>query len=583
MSRRYQPQRAPWSAASTRPTGMWARSTAKIAAVSTQGRSSLARRNGGRQGGPPRCATQAPADCRSGACWLDPPDPMPDAPSSAWGPLRQPLFRAVWLAAVVSNVGTWMHDTSAAWLMTSLSPSPLMVALMQTAMSLPFFLLALPAGALADIVDRRRVLLGTQGWMLSAAAALGVLALAGRTTPWSLLGLTFALGLGAAMNAPAWQAITPELVPREDLAPAVALNGVAVNVARAVGPALGGLLVAAIGPGGVFLLNAASFVGVIAVLAAWRRPAPDGGLPAERVLGAILAGVRYVRHAAPVRTVLVRTAAFVLSASGVWALLPLVARGRLGLGAVGYGLLLGWLGVERLLVGATLLFAGASATLGVGRAVPAAALALIAAGLAWMSTMSTLLVAAQRAVPGWVRARALAVTFLVIQGGMAVGSLLWGALASHAGIPAALVGAAAGLVLGLAAAPGHRVAGIETLDLTPAARRPLPDAVGVEDLDEGPVLVIVEYRIDPARAADYTRAMHELARLRRRDGAVEWGLFRDAADPGRYVETFLVDSWAEHLRQHERVTAVDRAVQDRAAAFHLGPGRPLVTHLIAAR
>ncbi len=527
---------------------------------------------------------------------------MPDAPSSsALSPLRQPLFRAVWLAAVVSNVGTWMHDTSAAWLMTSLSPSPLMVALMQTAMSLPFFLLALPAGALADVVDRRRVLLGTQGWMLAAAAALGVLALSGRTTPWSLLGLTFALGLGAAMNAPAWQAITPELVPREDLAPAVALNGVAVNVARAVGPALGGLLVAAIGPGGVFLLNAASFVGVIAVLAAWRRPAPDGGLPAERVVGAILAGVRYVRHAAPVRTVLVRTAAFVLSASGIWALLPLVARRRLGLGAVGYGLLLGCLGagaivgaavlprlrrrlgVERLLVGATLLFAGASATLGVGRAVPAAALALIAAGLAWMSTMSTLLVAAQRAVPGWVRARALAVTFLVIQGGLAVGSLLWGALAAHAGIPAALVGAAAGLVLGLAAAPRHRVAGIDALDLTPAARRPLPDAVGVADPDEGPVLVIVEYRIDPARAADYTRAMHELARLRRRDGAVEWGLFRDAADPGRYLETFLVDSWAEHLRQHERVTAVDRAVQDRAAAFHLGPGRPLVTHLIAAR
>src|SRR5581483_10935245 len=346
----------------------------------------------------PRDATAA--DCRCAPCWLDPAVPMPDAPSSsALSPLRQPLFRAVWLAAVVSNVGTWMHDTSAAWLMTSLSPSPLMVALMQTAMSLPFFLLALPAGALADVVDRRRVLLGTQGWMLAAAAALGVLALSGRTTPWSLLGLTFALGLGAAMNAPAWQAITPELVPREDLAPAVALNGVAVNVARAVGPALGGLLVAAIGPGGVFLLNAASFVGVIAVLAAWRRPAPDGGLPAERVVGAILAGVRYVRHAAPVRTVLVRTAAFVLSASGIWALLPLVARRRLGLGAVGYGLLLGCLGagaivgaavlprlrrrlgVERLLVGATLLFAGASATLGVGRAVPAAALALIAAGL----------------------------------------------------------------------------------------------------------------------------------------------------------------------------------------------------------
>ncbi|HLK09823.1 MAG TPA: MFS transporter [Candidatus Binatia bacterium] len=526
---------------------------------------------------------------------------MTDAPSSAWGPLRQPLFRAVWLAAVVSNVGTWMHDTSAAWLMTSLSTSPLVVALMQTAMSLPFFLLALPAGALADVVDRRRVLLVTQTWMLVAALALGMLALSGRTTPWSLLGLTFALGLGAAMNAPAWQAITPELVAREDLAPAVALNGVAVNVARAVGPALGGLLVAVISPGGVFLLNAASFVGVIAVLGAWRRAPSEGGAPAERVVGAILAGVRYVRHAAPVRTVLVRSAAFVVSASGVWALLPLVARQGLGLGAVGYGLLLGCLGagalvgaaalpglrrrlgVERLLAAATGVFAGASATLGVVRVAPLAGVALLGAGVAWMTTMSSLLVAAQTAVPGWVRARALAVTFLVLQGGLAAGSLLWGTVATHAGVPTALMAAAGGLVLGLAVAPGHRIAGIEALDLTPAARWPLPDAVGVEDLDEGPVLVTVEYRIDPARSAEYARAMRDLARVRRRDGAVEWGLFRDAAEPARYLETFLVDSWAEHLRQHARVTAVDRAVQERAAAFHLGPGRPLVTHLIAAR
>jgi MFS family permease len=265
--------------------------------------------------------------------------------ASAWGPLREPLFRALWIAAVASNVGTWMEDVGEAWLMTSLTSSTLLVALVETAGSLPVVLLAIPSGAFADLVDRRRLLLITQAWMLIVAATLGVLTVTGHTTPWLLLTLAFALGLGAAANAPAWEAITPELVTRDELPAAVTLGAVAFNVARAIGPALGGLLVAAIGSGAVFLLNAVSFLGVIIVLYRWRRPVEKSNLPPEHVLGALRAGLRYVRHTPTIQAVLVRAATFILCASALWALLPLVARRGLGLSAAGYGVLLGCIGL----------------------------------------------------------------------------------------------------------------------------------------------------------------------------------------------------------------------------------------------
>src|SRR3989442_1325656 len=338
-------------------------------------------------------------------------EPLHDSetrPSSAWSPLAHPVFRALWLASCVSNVGTWMHDTSAAWLMTGLAPSPLMVSLMQTATSLPFFLLALPAGALADIVDRRRLLLVTQAWMLVAAAALGVCTVLGRTGPWLLLSLTFCMGLGNALNAPAWQATTPDLVPREELAGAVALGGISVNVARALGPALGGLLVAALGAGWVFLLNAASFLRVVLVLARWHREVSRSRLPPEDVPGAMRAGVRYVRHSAPFRAVLARTAAFVVPASALWALLPLFARRGLELSATGYGLLLGCLGAgaivgaaflprvherltsDRLVLAGTAVFAAVSAVVALARVPLIAGGGLFIGGVAWMGAMSTL-------------------------------------------------------------------------------------------------------------------------------------------------------------------------------------------------
>jgi MFS family permease len=429
-------------------------------------------------------------------------------------------------------------------------------------------------------VDRRRLLLATQTWMALAAAALGTLTLAGRTTPPLLLGLTFALGIGAAVTAPAWQSMTPELVPRTDLAAAVALNAVAFNLARAVGPAAGGLTTASVGPGIVFLVNAVSFLAVLVTLVHWRRPAvPTFEVP-EDVFGAMRSGARYVRHSLPLRAVLARSAVFVVFASAVWSLLPLVARQLLGLGAVGYGVLLGCLGlgavlgatvlprlrerflIDRLMAAATLLFALASATLGAVHAPIPAGVVLVGGGMAWLAVMSSINV--------------------VIQGSMAGGALLWGWLAGRIGVPNVLLLAAGGLVGGLAVVSRFPLAAAEGLDLSPAEPVPAPAVAGDLAPNDGPVLVTVEYRIDPARAEEFVEAIRRMARIRRRDGAQLWGVFRDAVDPARWLETFTVESWAEHLRQHERVTVSDRELQAVARSFHVGPTRPAVTHYIAA-
>jgi MFS family permease len=524
---------------------------------------------------------------------------MSETESSTWSPLRLSLFRALWLAAVASNVGTWMHNVGAEWLMTTLAPTPFVVALMQTAETAPTFLLALPAGALADIVDRRRLLIFSQAWMLVAAVGLAAVTLAGVTTPGVLLVLTFGLGLGAAMNAPAWQAIVPELVPRRELTAAVSLNSVAFNIARAVGPALGGVIVAAAGSWAVFLLNSLSFVGVIFVLYRWRREKVESISPTERVVGAMRAGLRYARHAPELKSVLVRTGVFALCASALWAMMPLVARTELKLNAFQYGMLLGCLGagavagvfalawarrtfsVNLLTVLGTIVFAGTTAALGYLTNYALLCVALLAGGVAWMTTMSSLNVSVQTVVPEWVRARALALYLLVFFGSLAAGAATWGALAERVGLKATLFTAAAAMLVGLAAAPFFPLRGGEGLDLNPSLHWTDPTFVQEPHPEHGPVLVTVEYLIDPARAAEFARAMQDVKRIVRRDGATRWGLFADTAQPGRYLETFLVESWAEHMRQHARVTNEDRAVQAHARTFHVGDTPPVVTHLVA--
>lgn len=521
--------------------------------------------------------------------------------TGAWGPFREPVFRALWIATLVSMVGSWMQDVGAAWLMTLLAPSPIMVALVQSATSMPIFLLAIPAGALADVVDRRRLLLIAQSWMMGAAAVLAVATLMGAVTPEVLLLLTFLLGIGSALTAPAWQAIVPELVSKSEIAQAVALNAVAINAARAVGPAIGGLLIAAGGPGLAFVVNAVSFVGVVLVLYRWQRPPSESILPAERFLAAMRGGVRYLRHAPALQAILVRAALFVFCASVLWALVPLLARERLQAGPTGYGILLGCMGlgavsaatvlprlrrimaVDRLVASATLVFALAVTGLATMTWFLAICGAMFIAGAAWLSVLATFNVGVQTMVPWWVRARALSTYLLALFGSMAAGSATWGAVASRWGMPAALLIAACGFLVGLLAMLRYRIRTGEGLNLTPSREVPRPHVSMEPDPDQGPILTTVEYRIDGERADEFEQVMLRLGRVRRRDGAIQWGVFKDLADSNRYVEVFLSESWVEHLRFHERLSVEDRSIRDLAVSFHVGDGPPAVSHLAAGR
>ena len=523
-------------------------------------------------------------------------------------PLRQSLFRDRWLASLVSNVGSWMQDTAGTWLMTALTASPLLIALMQTAASLPALFLAFPAGAAADIVDRRRLLIFWQAWMLASVAVLSVLTFAGMIPPWMLLALTFLLNIGSAMNNPAWQAVVPELVPRHQLADAISLNSAGFNLARAVGPALGGLLVAAftsarIGAGVVFLLNSLSFVAVIIVLVRWKRtPVFKSALPAERMYGSLRAGVRYAMHAPTLQATLVRAFLFTVFASGIWALLAVVAQNDLHQGAMGYGILNGCLGVgavvgaallprvrrqfssSTIILAAALAFAASLLILAFARSIPLIVLALVAAGFAWTSTTSTFNVVVQLSVPSWVQARALGIYQTVFWGGMAAGSALWGIIAEHHSTPMALAIAAAGMLLTIPVAHQYPLPQGPPPDLTPnELNRASPQVTIEPHPTAGPVMVTVEYHVDQPVYADFVRAIHELRDVRLRDGAMRWGVFQDTRDPERVLEIFIVESWIEFLRQRERLTASDRMVRDKVWQFHKGEGQPIATFMIYAR
>ena len=410
--------------------------------------------------------------------------PSTRRPDSAWMPLSEPLFRSLWIAAVVSYSGTWMQNVGAGWLMTQLSDSPLMVSLVQAASAIPVFVAVLPAGALADMVDRRRLLLFTQSWMIVAALALGVLTLFHAVGPWSLLAFTFLLGIGAVMNDPAWQAITPDVVSPAQHGSAVALNSAGFNVARAVGPAVGGIVVASAGAGWSFLLNAASFFGVVYFLYKWKC-APREPLATNGIVEAIREGFRYVQGAPQVTSVLIRTGAFSFGAASLLALLPVVCQPH---GAQGYGFLLtcfglGALGgaallprlklqysVDGLVAGATLLYAGMTFLAGQVHLFNWLCLVLFTAGAAWIGILACFNVVAQTMCPSWMRARALSMYLLVLQGGMAVGSALWGELAARQGVPAALAWSALAMVIGLSTIRRHRLTAAE-LKMAPSVVR----------------------------------------------------------------------------------------------------------------
>lgn len=518
---------------------------------------------------------------------------------SAWAPLRHSVFRALWIAQTVSNVGTWMQTVGAQWLIVSLGGTALTVSLVQTATTLPTFLIGLPAGALGDILDRRKLMVWSQLFMLVCAAALGVLTVAGDIGIPTVLALTFGIGLGSALLRPSWQAVQPELVERDEIPQAAALNGVSMNMARAVGPAIGGVVVAATNAGVCFIANAGSFLGVMGVLLRWKRPTQESALGAEHVTHAIRVGTRYVRHSPRLRAVLWRTLSFCAFSSALWALLPVVAHDRLHLGSGGYGLLLAAVGIgavsgafvlaaararwsaDHVVAAATLAFVAVALVLAWSRIAVFDAAALVVGGLAWIAVLSSLNASAQVALPAWVRARGMATYLLVFQGGQAAGSFAWGVLATHTSTATTLTVVAAGLAVGLVlSSRRHKLATTVALDMTPVSHWSDPEVSADPDPNR-PVLVTIEYRVPSQNHAAFREAMQRLGRSRRRTGAERWSLYQDAADPDLFVENYLVDSWEEHMRQHyERQTALDQQLQERALALtsngHVAPARHLI-------
>jgi MFS family permease len=519
----------------------------------------------------------------------------PTAEGSAWAPFHSRTFAAMWSAQFVSNVGGWMQTVAAQWLMISLTTSATYVALVQTAASLPVVLFSVLAGALGDLVDRRRFLLLTQGLMLLAAVALGALALEGLVTPLVLLALIFAVGAGQALTSPTWQTLQPELVPPADRRQAISLGAVNQNLARAVGPALGGVILAATSAGTVFLVNAFTFLAVIAVLLWWHSTRSAQALPREHVSEAVRAGGRYVMASPVLRVILLRAALLIFFASAIWALLPLVARNDLHLGSGGYGLLLGSVGIGAV-GGAALLprlnarltprvllcigslgLAGVALVLGYVHVTVAVALCLVVGGAAWILALSTLNSLFQLSLPQWVKARGMAYYLIVFQGGNAVGSAVLGITAERAGLTPTYLIAGIALALGPLAGLRYRFQPIPPQDLVPAGDWPQPQ-LAADTSPIGPVLVSVEYYAVEGRTEEMVAALEAARFSRRRTGATSWRVWQDAADPSRVVEQFVVATWDEHLRQHERVSVHDQERLDKVRALTDPSRSTTVTH-----
>ncbi|GAA3938858.1 MFS transporter [Hymenobacter algoricola] len=524
---------------------------------------------------------------------------MPAAPATLWTPFAHAVFRAIWVAGLVSNVGTWMQNVAGVWLVTTLTTSALLVALMQTATSLPAFLLSLPSGVLADLIDRRRLLLFTQAFMAVVAAVLGVLTLTGGISALAVLGFTFLLGMGSALNAPIWQTVVTELVPRPVLPFAITLNGVSNNIARAIGPAIGGLVIAYYSPGFVFLLNGLSFLGTWAVVYAWRRTPTAVAGPAENFIGALRAGMRYVQYSPALYGVLVRTFAFSFGASAMWALVSVVVARKLHLSSGHYGTMLSWLGAgavagaflmgragsrlnfnQRVLLGG-LAFVGTNVALALFTAVYWLYPVMFLSGIAWLMVMTSFSTTVQLNVPKWVQARVISIYMLVFQAGLSVGSLVWGELADRTTLTVALLGAAGWMLLSSGLALPFPMRSGENLNLDPAGHWPTPEVQGEVDPDDGPVVVMVEYLVAPQDWPAFRQAAELLTRLRLRDGALRAGVFADMAHPERITEFFYVATWGEHQRQHLRFTKEDQAIEAQVQQFHTGSVPPHVTHFLA--
>ncbi len=536
----------------------------------------------------------------------EPPLPIspPDAPlrpvptTTAWAPLKLPVFRMLWAAWMTANTTMWMNDVAAAWLMSTLTPSPVMVALVQTASTLPVFLLGLGSGALADILDRRRFLVVTQFWVAGTATLLCLATLSGVIDPVLLLVLVFLNGIGLAMRWPVYSAIVPNLVPRVQLPAALALNGVAMNASRIIGPIVAGALIASAGTEYVFVLNAVLSLAAAIVILRWKTEKKTSALPGERFLGAIRVGVQYVRQSDRMRSVLLHVVIFFSQSTALIALLPLLARRIDNGSATTFTLLLAAMGVGAIASAFTLPKFRSTTTrddlLRNGSRVQALAMAAVAfspnlwiavpmmmiAGGAWLIAANSLSVSAQFALPDWVRARGMSIYQVALMGGAGLGAALWGQVAAWTDERTS-VAAAAVVGTALLWLMRHRaIDGGTEEDLTPQAWK-APVTRDPIDPAAGPVLTTIEYRVDPARIDEFRSVMQETRRSRLRGGVLSWELFRDTIDPDRFIEYFIDETWVEHLRRFDRFTVSDIALRQRRLALHVGDEPPIVTRCIA--
>ena len=534
-----------------------------------------------------------------------PPLPPPRAPSLrsaiALQPLSVPVFRLLWSTWLTANLCMWMNDVAAAWTMTSLTTKPIWVALVQSASTLPVFLLGLPSGALADILDRRRWLVATQFWLALTAAALCAVTAAGLMTAPLLLVLVFANGIGLALRWPVFAAIVPELVPKEQLASALALNGMAMNLSRIVGPLVAGALIASAGSVWVFALNAVLSLLSAFVILRWRHEHPKNPLGRERLISAMRVGVQFVRQSPRMRAVLSRVSLFFFNSTALLALLPLVARGLAGgdagtftllLACMGAGAIVAVLGLPRLrqaygrdqlVVGGAVVQSLATAVMAVAPSAWVAVPAMVAAGMAWITVANSLAVSAQMSLPNWVRARGMASYQMAIMGASALGAALWGQVATVGTIQTALLtSAASGTLLMLLVVRFVTDSADEEADMSPA-RAGWAAQPTIVPQEGGRVVTTIEYLIDPARADAFVEVLQETRRARLSQGAIGWELLHDIAEPERFVEEIVDESWTEHLRRFHRATAADLALRERRLAFHRPDEPPRISRYVIRR
>lgn len=519
---------------------------------------------------------------------------------SVFKPFSNKLFAYLWFASFASLIGTWIHDIGASWLMATLEPRPIMVSLIQASNAIPLFALAIPAGVIADIFDRRKLLIVTQVWMFLVALILSIMSFQGLVGPFSILFFTFLMGIGAAMNGPAWQSMIPFIVSKEDLHSAITLQGAAINGARAIGPAIGGFLVAYFGSSAAFLLNAISFLAIIYVLATNKfEKNSESQLPSEYFVPALKSGFRFVMHSDPFKRVLIKSALFIFFASSIWAFLPLIVKINLGKQASDLGMLTAMIGLgavslvflvkkTRTMFSDNLAVLIASLVIGIIYITISQfsnfyfyMLLLYFLGICWLLAISTLTTSSQYYLPNWVRSRAIAFSVVVFFGGTSLGSLFWGCVAELTSISTALLISGSALIITALISYKIPIESSGDLDLSPSLHWENPIVNMQIEQDQGPVKVLVEYVVKPEHENDFLKSMTELKYLRLQSGALRWTLYKDLEKPDNYHETFILDSWVEHLRQHERVSFEDRKIQEKVREYLAA--KPIVKHMVFIR